>query len=219
MLTKNLLFILALSIVGAPGTLLEARIGESRTQLDNRLLLSGLAIPYPEERVESKISAREMPYSNLVEFFPEGIENAVYFKKTGGEKPILEEIALPSGYESRGREFFPDGWDLHVGYLRGVSVFEAYRRNGPGLHTVEVEALLALNGDDWQPARGSSDTPSAFGYDYENGDGSVRARHRGNTLLIFMTKMDEAVQSRISLAKEEEAAEIRAALPGEIQGF
>lgn len=216
---KSVSALFLLLVILIPGSPVAARIGESRAQLENRLVLTGLAIPYPEDRVEAKIRARQMPHSDQVDFFPEGIENAVYYKKTNGEEPILEEIKLPPGYGSREREVFPEGWDLHVAYLRGVSVFEAYRRNGEALHPLEVEALLALNGGDWNPVDGSETKPSAFGYDFEKADGSVRARVGGSTLLVFMTKMDEAVQSRMSLAKEEETAEVRSALAGELKGF
>lgn len=141
-LTSAVVVLCLLNAALAPAC--QARIGESRSQLEGRLLENRRGLPYPEEYLQEKF--RRVPFSNLLHYLPsEGVELAAYHKKASSERVSRSEL--------EGRNAQPMGWDLLVIYYRGKSVLEAYRRNGPPLAEAERDLLLAIQrgGTSWEP--------------------------------------------------------------------
>ncbi|MGB0408559.1 MAG: hypothetical protein ACPGIC_01060 [Opitutales bacterium] len=158
-----------------------ARIGESRESLERRLLSSG-GIVYRDDTIEAN-RLRGMPYVGFLSLLEEPIDVRIYFKTADGRRPQTSEL-------DAGR--MGAGWDLHVVYLRGVSVIEVYKRSS-AINRYELNALLAqqAGGSFWKRIPKDKKEPSALGYDMLRDDGSLRARRvSSNALMIFNTKTD-----------------------------
>lgn len=213
---KTLLILLSITL--AFGGLF-ARVGESRSSLEGRLVRSQLAVPYPDDRIMSKAKDNRVPYRHVVDYFPEDCQHAIYYKKTGNDKPIPAEIAISERQQRRNEEVYPEGWELHVVYLRNTSIFEAYRRNGQGgFEEVEVMALLDLSANNWQHAQDPKE-PSVIGYQYVTEDGKLRARRYHDTVIVYMKELDVACEKRRDAVIGERAEEIKKTLPAELNGF
>lgn len=189
-----------------------ARVGESRASLEGRMLSDRTALRYPDAVVRDKLGDRNLPYRNLIEHMPQGVEHVMYFKRADGSHASNRDIA-----EHR----FPDGWDLHVIYYQGVSVFEAYRRNGPGLSPFEEQGLLGVNRGDshWNRVAAADRGESAIGYTYERDDGYVRARREGRHMIFFRPGFDQRIQESLEAQRAKIREEQQAVAPDSIKGF
>ena len=198
-------FVLVPFILTTFCTFLNARVGEDRLTLEQRLNISG-GYQYRQESVIQN-RQRGMPYNKFIDFFPNQTEIRIYYKTLDGRKPLSKDI-LPNK--------MLEGWDVHVIYIAGKSVFELYRRSS-NLNDFEFSALLKLQAGNsfWEKKQKEEDEPtsSAFGFDYEKKDGSLRAKKiGGNTLLIVSRQFD-------SFLAEELKNDQMESLPSSIKGF
>lgn len=191
---------------------LEARLGESRSAIEGRLLKSGVGIAYEGERYLAKVTDNRVPYRYYVDMFPKGIEHAVYFKKGfGDEPPTTLDIELSERLKGRGLEVFPEGWDIHVVYLKGTSIFESYRLNGDSINHFVKNAILDLNKgtSSWKMVgKDEKKVDSAFGYTHVLANGKFRALVINNTVIVYNPKLDETVFKRLDIK-----------VPADIKGF
>lgn len=181
----------------------EGRVGESRTQLEGRLLHSG-GIVYRDDATELN-RRRGMPYLSHLDLMPEA-ELRIYYKTADGSRPKSSDMdpRRPSA-----------GWDIHVLYIGGRSVLEVYKRN-PGMTDAEFNQLLKLQaGDSYWKKLGRADPGterlSIFGCDMEREDGKVRAKGGGSTLLLVSRELD---QDLARLRAQQEAADAPTSLKG-----
>jgi hypothetical protein len=209
LLSRTGLSVFLLGVV-LPGV--EARVGESISRLEERLLSGRTAVRYSPHEVEGMVFHASTPYRELLRFLPDGFTHHYYFKPAEDRRASRRDID--------DRTFSP-GWHLHVISLRGVSVFEAYRRSGAPLSDAEVEGLLLLNrgASHWGRVSADAVSKSAFGYLYEREDGELRAHRMGSTLLIFRPSLDE----RLHEARAEHLERVRRremeAAPDSLSGF
>lgn len=206
------LFTLGFGFFALAGSALEARIGETRSQFEGRVLGDRTMIRYPADAVERKITHRDAFYRQFYEFMPGGIEHQVYFKRA--EKSPASQSDLRQGE-------FPPGWDLHVIYLQGRIVFEAYRRSGARLSDAEFNGLLHLNRGDsfWVNASDAPSRPSAINYRFITEDGAMRAVRTGNHAVFIDSALDERIHAHRQAANEERRREQERSAPGSLSGF
>jgi len=189
---------------------LNARIGESRSEIERRLSSAG-GIIYRDEAIRAD-RMRGMPYTPYMNLLERSFDVRVYFKTSDGRNPTQSEIR---------EKQMPDGWDLHVIYGGNESKMEIYHRSS-GISDYEMNALLALQADGsyWKKVgkkqNGSNEdekSPTAFGFDMVRADGLVRAKRiGGNQLMIFDTEFD------IRLAEARDANLMEQA-PVSVDGF
>jgi hypothetical protein len=178
-----------------------ARVGESMAEVERRLTSSGGIVYRDQAMIDGRM--RGMPYLRILDYLPSRPQVRVYFKTHDGRRPMASELNARN---------MPDGWDLHVVYLNGVSVLEAYKRS-QALTEHEINQLLALQQGDsyWGRVRDAEET--ALGYRMQRNDEVLRANQAGNdTLIIFDAKMDRHVAKAIEEARTESA-------PISVQGF
>ncbi len=185
---------------------LTARVGESQDTVERRLLQPSVGKFYSRskdkdnrdfERERLK-EEKDQPFNEAKKYFPSDHREGVYWKSS------------VAGHLSN-----DNGWKVHVFFVAGYSVLEAYQRVGDSLSEFEVRALLAINrgaslwkktsaeeaknGGRRDQAGGIS--TNGIGYDYELEDGSLRAKHKGNWLMIFSTRLDGYVVEQQKAAK------------------
>lgn len=189
----------------------EARIGESQSSLEGRLLRDRTAVKYRSQDVQARLNDRSVPYRGLYSFFPGGVVHELYFKPAEDSRASRRDLS----------DAFPEGWTLHVVYWRGQSVFEAYRRNGSNISSFEEAGLLSLvSGDSyWKRIPREQAKPSAFGYNFEREDGRLRALRSNNYLIIFRPEFDELVLQEQETARAEREARDQERAPDSLQGF
>lgn len=173
----------------------QARVGETQDVIERRILQPNLGKMFfkprdrdnPAAERERQREEREQPFYAAKAFFPADTKEGVYWKS-----------ALANQLSSE------NGWKVHVFYLAGRSVLEAYRREGQGLNEFEVRALLAANrgASSWKRLSSEGGGVNGIGYDYELEDGSMRAKQQGNWLMIFSTRLDTYVVEQQKVAKE-----------------
>lgn len=189
----------------------QARVGETRSEMENRLMRDRRVIEYPERYLSRKIADRAVGYRNHVQYFPEGSKHCIYFKRAEDVTVSRSDLdAAP----------FPDGWDLHVVFFKNISVFEAYRRNGSGLTAAEVSALLMLNrGDSFWQRVNRREQPQVWPADFVLDDGSMLASRMGNILVFYRPEFEGIVRQQVEVEREaaKEAEEQRA--PSSVLGF
>jgi len=192
----------------------DARVGESRNSFESRLFSNGGIIYRNKE--ERKTRRQSGPYSAYMQYLGNSAEVRVYFKSDDGSQPTQTDLDKGT---------LGSGWEVHVLYVGGKSVFEQYKRIG-SMSEYEMNALLAVlgGGGYWKEAEPpakeeatlSSEEdeppPSAFGFDYVRSDGDVRAKKSGGGLMVFQKQLDEF------LAKQHESNLLQEA-PKSIQGF
>jgi hypothetical protein len=221
---KYLLFLSLplVTIFFAPKTA-EARIGETRDTFESRLFGSGGVIYRNKD--ERSTRRQSGPYSNYMEFLGSSAVVQVYFKSDVGRQPSLKDFE---------DDTLGTGWEVHVLYVSGKSVFESYKRIG-SISEYEFNALLGIlaGGKYWEKAekKGSSgrsqavgaveavaaadeeeEDPTVFGFDFVRSDGNVRAKKSGGGLMVFQTQLDEF------LAKQKKSTLMQKA-PQSVQGF
>jgi hypothetical protein len=154
----------------------EARIGDRRESLERRLFASG-GVMYRDDIVE-EARRKGMPYMPFIEFFEGAADVRIYFKTADGRRPTSSELE---------KNRMNAGWDIHVVYVNGKSMLEIYKRS-QGLSEFEFNQLIALqgNGSGWKKLEKGEAEASAFGYEMESNDGSVRAKKLGGDRLLFV---------------------------------
>lgn len=154
----------------------DARVGESKEALERRLFGSG-GIIYRDAAVESS-RRKGMPYNKYLDFLSSSADVRIYYKTADGRRPMASELE-----EKRVQA----GWDVHVLYIGGKSVLEIYKRS-QSMSEYEMNYIIALQGGGpgWKKVAKEELAPSAFGYDMESGDGSVRAKKMGGDSLLFV---------------------------------
>lgn len=225
---KYLLFLslLPVSFLIAPKTAV-ARIGESRSSLESRLFDNG-GVVY-RNKDGHKEHQKSGPYSDFMKYLGSSAAVQVYFKSDDGSKPLLNDFK---------NNTLGTGWELHVLYVSGKSVFELYKRIG-SFSEYETHALLGAlaDGNYWEKVdknKGAAvsaapdaaaaavevadaeevdeDDLTVFGFDYLRSDGDVRAKKSGGELVVFQKQLD------IYLAKQRESLLMQSA-PQSVQGF
>ncbi len=172
-----------------------ARVGETQDVIERRILQPNLGKMYfrtkdkenPNAERERLKEEREQPFYEARNFFPAETREGIYWKS-----------ALANQLSSE------NGWKVHVFYMGGRSSLEAYRRVGEGLNEFEVRALLAANrgSSSWKKISGAGGGTNGIGYDYELEDGSLRAKQKGDWLMIYATRLDMYVIEQQKIAKE-----------------
>lgn len=192
---------------------LDARVGESRSDIESRLTAAG-GIQYRDRAIVSNRS-RGMPYTRYMQYLDTMGTFEIYYKTFDGTR------AKPSEIEVKNRN---PGWELHVFYANDRSVMEIYSSTEE-ITEYELNQLLAFNsgGAYWEKAskeaiqEAAENTedprPSAFGYNFERSDKRLRAS-TGNksTLLIMSADFD------IKLAQVEES-DLQQSAPVSTRGF
>jgi hypothetical protein len=182
----------------------QARIGESMSTIESRLLRSG-GIVYRDDVTELN-RQRGMPYVAHLELMTD-TKLRIYFKSADGSKPKSSDMDPKRS---------SPGWDIHVLYVGDRSVLEVYKRSG-GMTTSEFNQLLKLHAGDsyWKklgrPAQGEKRL-SIFGCDMEREDGVVRAKGGGSMLLLVTRELDEGLARRKAQQEESDA-------PTSLMGF
>lgn len=142
---------------------------------------------YRDDVVEAS-RRKGMPYLKYLELMSSSTDVRVYYKTADGRRPSSKELEE--------KRVLP-GWDLHVLYVDGKSAIEVYKRS-QGMTDYELNQLLTIQaqGSFWKKVEkkakveGEEPSPSAFGYEMELDNGSIRAKKVGNGLMIFDTRID-----------------------------
>jgi hypothetical protein len=180
----------------------EARIGELQESIERRLYASG-GIMYRDDVVEAS-RRKGMPYLKYLELMSSSTDVRIYYKTADGRRPASKELEE--------KRVLP-GWDLHVLYVDGKSAIEVYQRS-QAMSDYELNQLLTLQaqGSFWkkiEKAPKGSDKgeapPSAFGYEMELDNGSLRAKKMGNGFMIFDARLD-AMLARVQDSDLQEKA-------------
>jgi hypothetical protein len=185
--------LLLLSVVSCQSVF--ARVGETQDVVERRILQPNLGKKYfkpkesndPREERERQKEEREQPFYDVRKFFPADSREGIYWKSA-----VAGQLSSDNG------------WKVHVFYAGGRSMLEAYRRMGEGLNEFEVRALLAVNrgNSSWKKVSSEGGGTKGIGYDYELEDGSMRAKQKGDWLMIFSTRLDNYVVDQQKIAKD-----------------
>lgn len=165
---------------------IDARIGDRRASLEQRLFASG-GIVYRDEDLQST-RRKAMPYVKYLDYLSSNTQVRIYFKTSDGRQPNSTELENQRSLS---------GWDLHVVYANGVSVVEVYKRS-QSMSEHEFNHLLALQAGSsfWQrkdqSAEDDEEELSAFGFDLVRDDGKVRAKKMGGDSLMFVDAQVDA---------------------------
>ena len=202
----------------------EARIGENRGRLESRLLKANGIILREDNLLENRQTG--MPYLEFEEFFPKPYEVKLYFKSADGRRPKPDELAntkLTQAFDRRNPPRKPiktqdttvkklDGWELHVLYVKGISVLELYKKTSP-VTEHEIKHLLSLqSGRSFWEESTQDDLPegkfSALGFDMKREDGLLRAKKLGTkAIVLFRSDTDEFFYKSQLKEQAEEAPE------------
>jgi len=199
-----------LTLCSLPSTS-HARVGESRNELEGRLLQDRTAVKVPSRQVEALLMHRTVPYRWIYEYLPSGSEHELYYKPADDNRASTTDLDVE----------FPDGWMLHVIYYKGQSVFEAYRRNGSAMSSFEEEGILMRhkNGSHWSRVGERGVTDSAIGYNFERADSGLRALKRGEYLILYRPEFDLGIKKQADEAQAEAEALAKENAPDSLQGF
>jgi len=193
---------------------LDARIGESRSGLESRLVReSGRGLEVSDGDLSAYYLGRS-PVAGMTSVLGGlGLDFVVYYKTNDGTIPTSARLWRKdrSGRRSDNPEPTPDGWLLSVLYLNGVSVMEHYQRSKP-LTVVETEGLLARNQgkSEWVVGTPPSDdkkavVPEIFPVNHYRKDFGIYANVRGDTALFFDPRLDILIREKQLEAAEKEA--------------
>jgi hypothetical protein len=185
---------------------LDARIGEDRLTIERRLLKSG-GYQYREDNtIENR--KRGMPYLKFEDYLPEKADLRIYYKTIDGRKPLSKDIKTSSMLE---------GWNLHILFIQGKSVLEIYKRSEKITEFELIHLLNLQSGNSFWEKKSHTDLDtgkfSAFGFELERNDKSLRAKKLGaNGLMIFSALIDHQLKKNI---REEQMG----SAPESIEGF
>lgn len=170
-----------------------ARISDTPQQMDARILRPDVGRYFSLRGLDAREQnqlLRDLPVTEFASLLPPDSRELIYWKSAVGRQ--LSNV---------------DGWRVHVYYWKNRSVLEAYRRVGPGLNEFEVNGLLNLHrgGESWRKVDKKGPQPkddTVIGYDYELGEDGLRARVRGNWMLIYLTRFDKLLVERKKVQDE-----------------
>lgn len=209
--------ICAVMAFAALSSTVEARIGESKSILEKRLLASGGLVYRDEAIIEAR--RRGMPYEGLFDYVVSDIDVQVYHKSASkGKKALRSKFSA--------KRMLP-GWDLHVVYVNGRSVLEIYQRS-PKMTEQEQNLLLHMQGQGSRWSRVEKgqqevggDVPdsarekkelSVFGYEMIRNDKAVRAKLVKNGILFVDAEMD----AKFAIARDDDR---NSSAPESVSGF
>jgi hypothetical protein len=174
---------------------LSARVGETQDAVERRLLQPNLGKLFfrpkasgdQRDERERQREEKDQPFNDARKFFPADTREGIYWKS-----------ALSTQLSN------DNGWKVHVFYAGGRSMLEAYRRVGEPLNEFEVRALLAVNrgASSWKKVVSEGGGVNGIGHDFELEDGSLRAKQKGDWLMIFSSRLDAYVVEQQKAAKE-----------------
>ncbi len=177
-----------------------ARIGESRSSFENRLMSKSDG-GYQYENKEDRLrEIFELPYRNLMLIFPKDTQNNFYFKKADMSLATKSDVV---------RQNELNGWEVHVCFFKETSVMEFYRRRGAKITPEEIAGLLETmqnsmkKKDDEKPAEWQRRTPKKADLPKlkldvsENFLKAVALLPRVNTRMVNM-KVPDAIKNSIN---------------------
>jgi len=215
--------------IAAISSPISARIGDSKSNLESRLLKANGIVLREDSLLENRQTG--MPYLEYEEYFPKPYEVRLYFKPADGRRPKPEELAnnkLTQAFDRRSPARKPlsaidttqkklDGWELHVLYVKGNSVLEVYKKTSD-ITEFEIKHLLVIQAGKsfWQEST-PQDLPdgkfSALGFQLARDDGQLRAKKLGSrAIMIFRTQTDEFFHA----AQQKDQTQLA---PESIEGF
>lgn len=146
--------LLAAAVAAAP---LCARIGETKTDMQSRMLSkTGGAYAYmsKEERLREVL---ELPYKHVFLLMPKDAQNFFFFKRSDAETSTASDVLQQHDLY---------GWELHVCFHGANSALETYRRHGEPMTVEELAALFdaqtAGNGDVYWRKSDFTETPKSW---------------------------------------------------------
>lgn len=197
--------------------LLDARVGESRSQLESRLLRSsgkGLEIR-GDELIQ--FYRQQSPVYGWIEPIKDDVDLVIYFKINEDVIPTSGRLWETTGNRGRRPIRRPEGWLVYVVYYRGQSVLEYYLRS-QALSPYEERGLLSLHGkfDDWKRGRLPDSEEfrqmSVLPVNRYLPDGSIYASVGNDHVVLYNPRLDELIAERRSELQRKEA-------PVSLQGF
>ncbi len=124
---------LIFSLLIAVGNPLLARVGESKSGFESRLLSKTAgALKYPS-REDNLREAQELPYKMMFFIMPRNVEHGFYFKRADAQSASDSDVIAQ-------HELY--GWELHTIFLNNISAFEFYRRHGDPMTLEELKLLM-----------------------------------------------------------------------------
>ncbi|WP_309387778.1 hypothetical protein [Cerasicoccus frondis] len=209
-------------------TLTEARIGESRSQVERRVTDDNRGIVIEDEALIRHYLNQTKFKDALIGVNDRGemgvhenldLTVGVYYKVVGNERAFESKLIQKEGRNAGKPVDNPEGWLYFVVYHRGKSVLEAYRHLG-GVTQAEINGLLARNqgGSNW--ARGKlpeenypdKDYKPFLPHNFYRNDNEVLANHEGDTVTVFMLEIDR----HLNKTKQERESE---SAPDSLAGF
>lgn len=173
---------------------LHARIGESQDEFERRLLQPNMGRFVLRERgadpFQEAEQLRRQPFFPARAHFPENLRERKYWKS-----------AVPNILSN------DNGWYVHVFYLDGLSVMEAYQRIGEPLNDFEIRNILAVNQGESEWREVDIDAvDTAIGGNFQLVDDTRRALRKDNWLVVFSGDFDRRLKARIVAADAANAA-------------
>jgi len=189
---------------------LEARLGESMSQFERRLVSSsGKGI---EVRGDELIQfyRQQSPVYGWIEPIKDEVEYKIYFKINEDVIPTSGRLWESAGNRGRRPIRRPEGWLVYVVYYRGQSVLEYYLRS-QSISPFEERGLLSLNGefDKWKRGRLPSSkefrSVDVLPVNRYLEDGSLYASVGGDHVVIYNPRLDELIVERRNEMQRKEA--------------
>jgi len=191
-----------------------ARIGESRSSLENRLIEKGGAINVSNGQVYQHL-LQKTPFTAALPPDDKEVTVAIYYKKADDERAFASQLLDDRDQPLKN----PPGWILYVAYYQGQSMLEYYRKPG-GITEAETNGILLLNRGSANWVRQKLPETENPGDDYESilphnlhrSDYRVLANATGDGLLIFNVGFENHL-GKLKREREKEAA------PDSLAGF
>ena len=123
----------ALSVAALP--LLHARIGETKQDIQSRMLTKNGGAYVYQSREERLRETLELPYKYMFLMMPKGSQNHFFFKRP--------DAATTANADAQ-QQHDLYGWELHICFFGDNSALEFYRRHGDPMTVEEVAELFNL---------------------------------------------------------------------------
>ncbi|HSH94287.1 MAG TPA: hypothetical protein VK968_09085 [Roseimicrobium sp.] len=175
-----------------------ARVGETQDEFERRILQPSVGKFVPKDKNADPSREEEIqqqqPFNQFKVNFPEGTRERKYWKS-----------AVPNMLSNE------NGWKIHVFFLSGRSVMEAYQRVGDSLNEFEIQIILRANQgvSEWHKVESDSAEAQAsvIGCDYQLADGTMKARIVGDWLMVYSAKLDAHLKEQIKLSEAARASQ------------